>query len=103
MPGPNNIPMPSTARALMLIGSRRYNSAEEGLFHPDDLFVRDPEQLATIRDYAARAVANVDRSQRDANRTLQVLSRHEFCERMLWGACWRNRDRKSTRLNSSHL
>lgn len=65
--------------------------AEEGLFHPDDLFVRDPEQLATIRDYAARAVANVDRSQRDANRTLQVLSRHEFCERMLWGACWRNR------------
>ena len=65
--------------------------AEEGLFHPDDLFCRDPEQLATIRDYAARARANVDRSQRDANRTLRVLSRHEFCERMLWGACWRNR------------
>ena len=65
--------------------------AEEGLFHPDDLFARDPDQLEKIRDYAARAVAGVDRSQRDANRTLQVLSRHEFCERMLWGACWRNR------------
>ena len=65
--------------------------AEEGLFHPDDLFVRDPQQLATIRDYATRAVATVDRDQRDANRTLQVLTRHEFCERMLWGACWRNR------------
>jgi hypothetical protein len=87
----------------LLVGAYRYvrverkgsrptlRCAEEGLFHPDDLFFRDPEQLATIRDYAARAVANVDRSQRDANRTLQVLSRHEFCERMLWGACWRNR------------
>ena len=29
--------------------------AEEGLFHPDDLTERDPEQLSTIRDYAARA------------------------------------------------
>ena len=48
-------------------------------------------QLTAIRDYAARATADVDRSQRDANRTLQVLTRHEFCERMLWGACWRNR------------
>jgi hypothetical protein len=87
----------------LLVGAYRYvrvewkgsrptlRCAEEGLFHPDDLFARDPEQLAAIRDYAARAVANVDRSQRDANRTLQVLSRHEFCERMLWGACWRNR------------
>ena len=65
--------------------------AEEGLFHTDDLFVRDPQQLEKIRDYAAQATADVDRSQRDANRTLQVLSRHEFCERMLWGACWRNR------------
>jgi len=87
----------------LLVGAYRYvrvewkgsrptlRCAEEGLFHPDDLFDRDPEQLAAIRDYAARAVAEVDRSQRDANRTLQVLSRHEFCERMLWGACWRNR------------
>jgi hypothetical protein len=65
--------------------------AEEGLFHPDDLFAHDPDQLAAIRDYASRATADVDRSQRDANRTLQVLTRHEFCERMLWGACWRNR------------
>ena len=65
--------------------------AEEGLFHPDDLFARDPAQLEKIRDYAARARADVDLSQRDANRSLQVLTRHEFCERMLWGACWRNR------------
>ena len=65
--------------------------AEEGLFHPDDLFARDPAQLEKIRAYAARARADVDLSQRDANRSLQVLTRHEFCERMLWGACWRNR------------
>jgi hypothetical protein len=68
-----------------------FRCAEEGLFHPDDLGERDPEQLEKIRDYAARSRADVDRSQRDTNRTLQVLTRHQFCERMLWGACWRNR------------
>jgi hypothetical protein len=87
----------------LLVGAYRYvrvewrgsrpvlSCAEEGLFVPDDLAERDPGQEKMIRDYARRAKADVDRSQRDANKTLQVLTRHEFCERMLWGACWRNR------------
>ena len=86
----------------LLVGAYRYvrvewrgnrpvlSCAEEGLFVPDDLAERDPAQDAMIREYARRARADVDRSQRDANKTLQVLTRHEFCERMLWGACWRN-------------
>ena len=67
------------------------SSAEEALVVPDDLGEREPDQLALVREYAATREPNVDRSQRDANRTLHVLSHHEFCERMLWGACWRNR------------
>jgi len=87
----------------LLVGSYRYarvewagavptlRVAEEGLFAPDGLRETEPEQYSLVEAYAATHPADVDRSQRDANRSLQLLTRHEFCERMLWGACWRGR------------
>jgi hypothetical protein len=66
-------------------------TVEEGLVVPDEAATEDPEALALVHDYAMRAQPCVEMSDRDANRELLVLSRHEFVERMLWGACWRNR------------
>jgi hypothetical protein len=64
---------------------------QEGLIVPDELGARDPDALALVHDYARRHDPSVDLSHRDATRSLLVLTRAEFCERMLWGACWRNR------------
>ena len=58
---------------------------------PDGLREIDPERYSLVEAYVAAHQPDVDRDQRDANRALQLLSRHEFCERMLWGACWRGR------------
>jgi hypothetical protein len=66
-------------------------TVEEAFVVPDDLADRDPDALALIRDYARSEHPSVDASQRDANAKLLVLTRREFCDRMLWGACWRNR------------
>jgi hypothetical protein len=87
----------------LIVGSYRYirvdwrrslptlHVAEEGLFVPDGLREIDPERYSLVEAYVAAHQPDVDRDQRDANRSLQLLSRHEFCERMLWGACWRGR------------
>src|ERR1019366_5414412 len=68
-----------------------FTTAEEGLVVPDDFAESDPDAMALIHGYAGRERASVDDSQRDANLKLLVLTRSEFCERMLWGACWRGR------------
>jgi hypothetical protein len=61
-------------------------TVEEGFVVPDDLAERDPDALALIRDYARSEHPSVDLSQRDANPRLLVLTRREFCERMLLGS-----------------
>lgn len=66
-------------------------TAQEGLVVPDDLAESDPEAFALIRAYAARARASVEVPDHDPRARLVVLTRSEFCERMLWKACWRNR------------
>ena len=65
-----------------------FSTAEEGLVVPDDA---EDDVLGAVRWYAATHEPEVDPSARDACRDLLVLSRHDFCERMLWEACWRNR------------
>lgn len=69
----------------------KLTTIEEGLVVPDDLEERDPHAFALVAAYALDYQPSVDLNVRDVTRRLVVLTRHQFCERMLWQACWRNR------------
>ncbi|MGO9964840.1 MAG: hypothetical protein ACLPUG_15625, partial [Acidimicrobiales bacterium] len=66
-------------------------TAQEGLVVPDDLAERDPDAFALVHSYASGARASVEVPDHDPRASLVVLTRNEFCERILWKACWRNR------------
>ena len=66
-------------------------TVEEGLVVPDDLADRDPDGFGLVHDYARRSDPSVDLAQHGATGRLLVLTRADFCERMLWEACWRGR------------
>lgn len=86
-------------RQRLLVGCYRYvrvawrgpvptfTVAEEGLVHPDG----NEDARRFLLGYAAGHPSAVDPSVTDGSPNLVVLSRAEFCERMIWQACWRNR------------
>jgi hypothetical protein len=58
---------------------------EEGLAYPDG----DEETRRFLQSYSATHPAEVDEDA-GGSPNLLVLSRHEFCERMIWRACFLN-------------
>jgi hypothetical protein len=89
----------SVAQGL-LVGAYRYvrvswqgrrpsfSVVEEGLILPDDA---DEGTWALAKGYVASHLADVDPGADDASTVLSLRTRAEFCERVLWEACWRNR------------
>ena len=65
-----------------------FSTVEEGLIVPDDA---DPEDLGRLRWYAAAHDPDVDDDTYEVCPNLRVLTRHEFCEHLLWEACYRNK------------
>ena len=63
-----------------------FTVAEEGLVHRDD----DEGTRRFLLNYAAGHPAEVDPAT-GGSPNLLVLSRADFCERIIWQACWRSR------------
>jgi hypothetical protein len=61
---------------------------DEGLFHADDLPVRDPAGFITLQVYAQTARADLDTGR---PRALRLLSRTEFVEQVFYRAAYRAR------------
>ncbi len=69
----------------------RLTRLEEGLIFADDLPDSAPDEYALLRTYAATHPADVDRTHRLANWRLQLRSRSEFVEQVLWRAGYKGR------------
>lgn len=61
---------------------------DEGLFHADDLAIRDPKGFAVLRTYAEGRSADTERK-----RPLRLLTRTEFVEQVLFRAGYKLRAR----------
>jgi hypothetical protein len=63
---------------------------QEGLFHADDLHRTDPAEMAVLRRYADTTWAATDLGKQ---RRLQLLTRAQFVEKVLFAAAWQGRTR----------
>lgn len=68
----------------------RLHTVAEGLFHADDLPETDPGGYATLRAYARHRKADTA-PQPDAAPSLQLMSRRDFVNKVLWPAAARAR------------
>jgi hypothetical protein len=88
-------------RQGLLVGAYRYvrvtwddprhpvlSTAEEGLILPDDA---DEDVWRLARRYASEHPAGVDPMAENASTVLALRTRADFCEHVLWEACWQNR------------
>jgi hypothetical protein len=59
----------------------RYTCVEEGLFYPDDLPERDPQEMSALQQYA-RDIEK--KSEEEGSRLLHLRCRSEFMEEVFW-------------------
>jgi hypothetical protein len=71
-------------------GSGDWVCVQEGLFHADDLQAADPAGMAVLRRYADTTWAATDRGPK---RRLQLLTRAQFVQKVLFAAAWQGRTR----------
>jgi hypothetical protein len=67
-----------------------WDCVQEGLFHADDLQAADPAGMAVLRRYAANSWAATDRGKK---RRLELMTRAQFVEKVLFAAAWEGRAR----------
>jgi hypothetical protein len=67
-----------------------WDCVQEGLFYGDALQRTDPAGMAVLRRYADTTWAATDR---DPKRRLQLLTRAQFVEKVLFAAAWQGRTR----------
>jgi hypothetical protein len=67
-----------------------WDCVQEGLFYGDDLQRTDPAGMAVLRRYAANTWAATDRG---TKRRIELLSRGQFVEKVLYASAWNGRAR----------